>query len=36
RGFTRVPDGFFPQEFEVTDAYITNAPDVGLSRNFYW
>lgn len=25
----------FPEDFEVRDAYITNAPTVGLFRNFY-
>ena len=26
----------FPQEFEVFDAYITNAPSITLMRNFYF
>ena len=35
RGFTELPADTFPQEFRVTDAYITNAPSIGLLRNFY-
>lgn len=35
QGFTKTPKGFFPQEFEVTDAYITNAAGIGLLRHFY-
>lgn len=31
----QLPPGFFPQEFEITDAYITNAPTINVFRNFY-
>ncbi|MFK8000586.1 MAG: hypothetical protein AB8H86_13380 [Polyangiales bacterium] len=35
RGWTQLPPGFFPRKFEVTDAYVTNAPSIGMLRNFY-
>lgn len=35
QNWRQLPKGFFPRRFEVSDAYITNAPTLGLFRNFY-
>ena len=34
-GFKKLPPDYWPRDFEITDAYLTNAPSVGPLRRFY-
>lgn len=33
--FSRLPPDYLPRDFVITDAFVTNAPSIGLFRRFY-